>query len=1532
MATDLPSLLGWLRANFQNPSPAVREQLPRVLDQLASAFQEQETERNTLLAQITKLRTAGPAGGVVGGVGTVGTTVGGIGGTGTGAAAGAVSPLDIAKSFKSVMDTIQAESRQAPGISTTMKSLDIELKGLVQVQANQTAIVFPTGAIDPSTAAALSTMKASFTAVPVVGTQAPAPAPPPDGRGPGPPRPPAQRDTVDQKNERVRRYLDSIDDENHWVHPHRWRSGVEQFKNMKVVDRVPLARPRLAAPAPAPVAPLQWTQIGPAPLSIEAEQNYMGVTPCAGQATDVAIDPSGATDQVIYVATNDGGIWKSSDGGTTWTPKTDSLLSISMGAVILDPANPSTIYAGTGNVFNNWFFKAIGIYKSTDGGDSWTLLNPQNIFTTLVTSFMNPNDKIPRGIIRMVMPATNILLVATTAGLFRSIDGGQNFGKNATADDGQPVLDGFISDVVVDTASASTAYAGVAGSGLFKSTDSGATFPTNLFSNPGFDLTQHFGNISIGQGSPPKAGVLFASISGDTGLYSNTYFGLFKSTDGGSTWLQGPAFTSNAGAVASNQVGYDHVIGVDPQNADRVYLGFKEVFLSTDGGKTFGTPALSASKAHFDQHALVFSPSSHWGAPAANPTPFYECTDGGLSFNPDGGASNWKNLNDGVATNLFLGIDIGRGNPNNNGYTYGGCQDTGTVEHRANDGASTTWHLGIDGDGSGVAVDPTNPANAYGNDDLWFLRTTDAGANWTWGAPYGTWVVALDPNDPTRVFIGSRAGNDGQGNVSPGRQLLLSTDSGTTFNQVGGAFPDDIRSLSMVAKNSDVMWAGLADGTLQKTTNAKSGTAAAWAAPAAMPPAPPSHPAAGIAIDPTNTDQVVVVYQGAATGPVGPPVTRTQRVYRTTDGGATWNDIGGTDNGDPAQNVPDIPLNAVAIDPSTLPHTIYVASIAGVLRTADEGATWQVVGTNFPTVDCTSIVLDPTANGTLIRVGTFGRSVWELIVPSAGAALNITAINPNQGPVAGGTQVTINGSGFTGFTGVGFGGTNAPTANLVSDSQITATSPPGNAAGDVQVTVVTPAGTSNAVTFTYQPPGAGPNIIGITPMQGPVGGGTQVTINGSGFTGFTGVGFGGTNAPSANLVSDSQITATSPPGNAAGDVQVTVVTPAGTSNPVTFTYVTAPPPGPTITSISPTQGALAGGDTVTINGSGFTGFTGVGFGGTNAPNANLVSDSQITATTPPGNAAGDVQVTVVTPAGTSNAVTFTYVAAPPPGPTISSISPTQGALAGGDTVTINGSGFTGFTGVGFGGTNAPTANLVSDSQITATSPPGNAAGDVQVTVVTPAGTSNPMTFTYQAAGPTVPTITSISPTQGALAGGDTVTINGSGFTGFTGVGFGGTNAPNANLVSDSQITATTPAGNAAGDVQVTVVTPAGTSNPVTFTYQTGAPSAPTISSISPTQGALAGGDTVTINGSGFTGFTGMGFGGTNAPSANLVSDSQITATSPPGNAAGDVQVTVVTAVGTSNAVTFTYQPPGPGSVTISRGGMTVTILFPDEES
>ena len=100
---------------------------------------------------------------------------------------------------------------------------------------------------------------------------------------------------------------------------------------------------------------VQWTQIGPSPLTIDAEQNFQGAGPDSGEVTEIAIDPRGTTDQNIFISTNDGGIWKSTDGGTTWKAKSDYLATLSMGAVALDAGNPSIVYAGTGNNFSNGF-------------------------------------------------------------------------------------------------------------------------------------------------------------------------------------------------------------------------------------------------------------------------------------------------------------------------------------------------------------------------------------------------------------------------------------------------------------------------------------------------------------------------------------------------------------------------------------------------------------------------------------------------------------------------------------------------------------------------------------------------------------------------------------------------------------------------------------------------------------------------------------------------------------------------------------------------------------------------------------------------------------------------------------------------------------------------------------------------------------------------------------------------------------------------------------------------------------------------
>src|SRR5262249_54725356 len=183
---------------------------------------------------------------------------------------------------------------------------------------------------------------------------------------------------------------------------------------------------------------------------------------------------------------------------------------------------------------------------------------------------------------------------------------------------------------------------------------------------------------------------------------NGSFLGLYKSTNGGGTWAV-QASASAAGAADNGcQCGYDQTLGVDPQDANRVYIGFQELYLSTDGGGSFGAtasePCVGASqltavtvrKVHWDHHAIIFSPQSHWGAA---PTRLYVGTDGGISTSGDGGGT-WSNLNEGIATNLFVGIDIGRGSPANNAFTYGGCQDTGVVEHKP-PFLGSDWHLGI---------------------------------------------------------------------------------------------------------------------------------------------------------------------------------------------------------------------------------------------------------------------------------------------------------------------------------------------------------------------------------------------------------------------------------------------------------------------------------------------------------------------------------------------------------------------------------------------------------------------------------------------------------------------------------------------------------------------------------------------------------------------------------------------------------------------------------------------------------------------
>lgn len=1056
----------------------------------------------------------------------------------------------------------------------------------------------------------------------------------------------ASLDMTEELIFRQHRFLNRHRDDTGTARDDLWRKGIRHLRRMRVnVERS--VTPAFAAPPPVPTVTggVRWKQVGPQPLRIDARQNFQGTGPVSGEVVDLAIDPRGASDQIIYIATNDGGIWKTTDGGATWQPKTDLMPSLSMGAVALDPNNPDIIYAGTGNPFDggNVFTKGVGVYRSTDAGETWLQLGDTTAKGLHPLRGLNIN--------RIALPRSEVLLVATNAGLFRSVDGGQNFGANVPQfDDGNPVLPGDITDVDLDTATpASIAYASVRGVGIMVSINGGITFPTNLFNNPGAPAAP-FDQIVIAQSVQPDNKTIYALVTDSTinPAVAPQFKGMFVSTDTGANWAPapgaaGPAADNSTATHKGLQANYDVMIGVDPQNASRVYIAFQELYVSTDGGMNFGMPAISRGKIHFDHHALRFSP--HIGA--AGTTPFYVGTDGGISRSDDGGTT-WANLNETIGTNLFIGIDIGRGNAANNQVTFGGCQDTGTVE-RLPAFAGTDWHLGENGDGGPVAVDTSNPQQAYGRTNGILMVTNNGGTSWSFPTSATTGL----PSDPNGSSLATPLGVDlntpANVYVTQGNQLFQSTNSGGSFAAINN-FPASIRAFALVKLDSKVAMVGCSDGSVHRTTNLNAGAGSIWnnVTAALTAAGAPPLPVGGIAIDPTDTNTAIAVLDGFT---LINPANRTAHVFRTTDGGANWTDISGTDGApNPDDNLPDLPLHSVVIDPTGAPHAIIVAGDSGVMRSIDNGATWQIFGVGLPVVDCTSLAIDAAAAPPVIRVGTYGRSVFEIERPTGpviavrsnlafgSVAQGSSADLPVQVFNVGTTDLVV--SDFFDLSGAGdfqlvapppFPVTVAPGSELDFTLRFAPTKS-GNQQAPMSITSNDPAQPALAVRASGSSPSTVPTVTGLNPASGPAAGGTAVQISGTGFTGASAVLFGAAGATSFTVDSDIQITAVSPAG--AGIVDVLVTGATGTSVPSAgsrFTYGGGG--GLALTGLSPTEGPETGGTAVTITGTGFGGATQVLFGAIGASGFTVDSDTQITAVSPAGN--GTVDVLVVTPSATS---------------------------------------------------------------------------------------------------------------------------------------------------------------------------------------------------------------------------------------------------------------------------------------------------------
>jgi photosystem II stability/assembly factor-like uncharacterized protein len=703
-----------------------------------------------------------------------------------------------------------------------------------------------------------------------------------------------------------------------------------------------------------------WAPFGPSPIAESSTKDN-------GLVSAIAINPDNPAD--MYIGTAGGGAWHSLDGGVTWTSIFDRQLCLGIGepgALAIDPNNTSTIYLGTSARIDDGTQPPAGIFKSTDGGATWISLGSG----FPAGNVGNATQFVPQWInVILVDPAdSNTVYLASNSGVFVSDDGGLNWtqGTNAIGDARSLVLDPS------SPANARILYAGVRGAGAYRSNDGGATWTQILNgSTPAVASAigpspNGFSKVIIAAApptSPPNPHgiqVLYVSLSG-TGSAPDPV-GFFVSTDQGATWKQQAA----AGMPKNTQGGYSFHFAVDPASPgdgvhDIIYFGVVHQAKSTNSGVSFS--AFTGPIPHADTHAWAFIPQ-----PAPNPSIVFCGSDGGLATSINGGAT-WSPLNSGgLQTGLFYNISV---KPDATGsVTVGALQDNEVETTKG--GSGLGWVATSGGDGWDVRYDGQIAGQVYSTSGFWsgtppvpctemYLSTDD-------GSTFPTYITPWGTSTDTGCYlapIGTDPSNGGFVYASGSQNLWQSKDSGSTWRilkDFGTTGTIDVARLN--GGNNVVIAVG---GDVWVSTNAL--------APTVGPPHGvtfknitrnlPGRTVARAKFDPNDPTVIYAVVQGFSGAPNG-------HVYVTTIGGTSWTDIS------PAI---DVPFNAIALDGTDTPTTLYVGCDFGVLRSVDGGATWYVLDDlHLPLAPVLDLALNESAGS--LTAATYGRGVFKFVPPS----------------------------------------------------------------------------------------------------------------------------------------------------------------------------------------------------------------------------------------------------------------------------------------------------------------------------------------------------------------------------------------------------------------------------------------------------------------------------------------------------------------------------------------------------------------------
>jgi photosystem II stability/assembly factor-like uncharacterized protein len=688
---------------------------------------------------------------------------------------------------------------------------------------------------------------------------------------------------------------------------------------------------------------MKWRQIGP----------FRGGRALAG--TGIAGDP-----MTYYFGSVAGGVWKTTNAGLTWTPMSDKTGIMSVGAIAVAPSDPNVIYVGTGeSCWRGNISYGDGMYKSVDGGKTWSHIgledtrhiskvivhpaNPDVLFVAAMGHAYGPND---------------------WRGVFRSSDGGKTWKKVLYKDDKTGAI-----DLTFDPSNPHVLYAalyeaqrypwtavsGGPGSGLYKSSDDGATWkrleghglPSGVLGRIGVSVSGADGNR------------VYAIIEAEKG-------GIYRSEDAGETWQ-----LLNPDHRYTQRAWYFHHIFADPKNVDTVYVLNTAVYRSTDGGHSFNF----VRSPHGDNHGLWIDPT--------HPEWMINTNDGGATITHDGGKSWSSQANQPTAQFYHVAAD--------NAFPYriyGAQQDNSTVAiiSRSDDGVidRPDWYDVGGGESGFVVPDPTNPDVVYAGsyDGLitrfdkkthqvqdvssWPLNPMGSGDaelkhRFQWTAP-----IMINPNDPSAVYHG-------------GEQVFKTTDNGMTWAAIsgdltrndktkeqssGGPLTQDNTSVEYYATvfalaaspvDKSTLWAGTDDGLVHVTrdggknwANVTSKEFGEWSLVSIIEPSPHAAGTAYVTIDRHKLDDFHPY------------------IFKTADFGKTWAKI--------TTGLPDSSYAHTVREDPKRKGMLFAGTENGIYISFDDGAHWQSLKLNLPTTP----IHDLAVKDNDLLAATHGRAFWVL--------------------------------------------------------------------------------------------------------------------------------------------------------------------------------------------------------------------------------------------------------------------------------------------------------------------------------------------------------------------------------------------------------------------------------------------------------------------------------------------------------------------------------------------------------------------------